>query len=376
MRVYVVHYSEIALKGKNRSFFEKKLVDNLRKKLMDESVKIRREYGRIVIESESESITDILKKTPGVKYSAFAEMVDLDIESIAEKALELAPESGTFKVETKRSNKEFPLNSMEINRIVGERILKAKKGLKVDLKNPDRTLFIEISKDHAYLYSERIEGIGGLPVGVSGKVVALISGGIDSPVSAFMAMKRGAEVVAVHFYNSTIHSPAVREKIYEIARVLSEYYGIKLYMVPFAEIQREIIAKVPSDYRMVVYRRSMMRMASIIADKEGAKAIVTGDNLGQVASQTLENMAVIYRASKYPVLAPLIGFDKEEIIDLARKIGTYEISILSYEDCCSLLVSKHPVTKASLEEVERLESFCDFKEEEAVESAEVHEYGF
>ncbi|MBE8540641.1 tRNA uracil 4-sulfurtransferase ThiI [Geoglobus acetivorans] len=376
MRVYVVHYSEIALKGKNRSYFEKKLVSNLKRKLGDDSIKIRREYGRIVIDSGEERIENVLRKTPGVKYSALAEMVEPDVELIAEKAIEFAPDSGTFRVETKRSYKEFPMNSMEVNRLIGERILRAKKNLKVDLRNPENTVYIEISKDHAYVYSGRIEGVGGLPTGVSGKVVTLISGGIDSPVSAFMAMKRGAEVVAVHFFNSTIHSPSVRKKIHDLARKLSEYHRIKLYMVPFVQIQREIIAKIPADYRMVVYRRSMMRMASMIAEKENAKAIFTGDNLGQVASQTLDNMRTIYEAAQYPVLTPLIGLDKDEIIEVARKIGTYEISILPYEDCCSLLMSRHPVTKTTPEDVMRFEGFCNLQEEEAVENAEVYEYGF
>ncbi len=375
MRVYVVHYSEIALKGKNRSFFERRLVRNIKDRIKDiENPEIRREYGRIVIESENPEIKNVLKKIPGIKYSAFAIKTGLDMDEIIRSAIEIAPDSGTFRVETRRSFKEFPLNSMEINRIVGERILK-KKNLRVDLKNPKKTIYIEISRENAYIYSEKIEGIGGLPVGASGRVVCLISGGIDSPVSAFMAMKRGAEIIAVHFFNSTIHSPGVRKKIHDIAKKLSEFHRIKLYMVPFKDIQLEIIRCIPSDYRMIVYRRSMMRMANIIAERERAGAIFTGDNLGQVASQTLANMNVIYSASKLPVFAPLIGLDKEEIVELAKEIGTYEISIQPYEDCCSLLVSKHPVTNASLDDVERMEEMCNLKEMEAVESAKIFEYG-
>ncbi len=376
MRVYIVHYSEIALKGKNRGYFEKKLVNNIRSKIgKDEKPKIRREYGRIVIESDSPEIGEVLKKTPGVRYFAVAVKIDPHMDEITRSAVKLAPDCGTFRVMTKRSFKEFPLNSMEVNRTVGESILKSKENLKVDLENPEKTIYIEISSKNAYVYSERVEGIGGLPVGVSGRVVCLLSGGIDSPVSAFMAMKRGAEAILVHFFNSTLHSPGVRKKIHDIARKLSEYHRLKLYMVPFKDIQLEIIRCIPSEYRMVVYRRSMMRMASMIADAEGAIGIFTGDNLGQVASQTLANMRVIYRASDHPVFAPLIGFDKEEIVDMARKIGTYEISILPYDDCCSLMVSRHPVTKASLEEVERMEGACDLREKEAVENAEVFEYG-
>ncbi len=375
MRVYVVHYSEIALKGKNRSYFERKLVENLRSKIRkSENCRIRREYGRIVVESDNPGIAEVLKKTPGVKYSALAEVADLDIESICEKAILTSPDSGTFKVDTRRSNKEFPLTSIEVNRTVGERILRA-KNLRVDLHNPDRIIYVEISSNHAYIYSERIEGVGGLPVGVSGRVVSLLSGGIDSPVASFLAMKRGAEVVLVHFFNSTIHSQSVRKKILDLAEKLSEIHGVRLYMVPFRDVQMEIIRCIPSDHRMVVYRRSMMRMASMIAEKEGAKAIVTGDSLGQVASQTLQNLRVIYSAAKYPVLPPLIGLDKDEVVEIARRIGTYEISILPYEDCCSLLVSRHPVTGAELAEVERMEENCRLNEVEAVENAEIYDFG-
>ncbi len=375
MRVYVVHYSEIALKGKNRSYFERKLVSNIKEKIKKgEKPRIRREYGRIVVESGSFEIGEILKKTPGVRYFALAIKTEPDIDGIIKAAVDLAPDSGTFRVETKRSFKEFPLNSMEVNRIVGEEILK-RKNLKVNLKNPEKTVYIEISDRNAYIYSERVDGVGGLPVGVSGRVACLLSGGIDSPVSAFMAMKRGAEAILIHFFNSTLHSPGVRRKIHDIARKLSEYHRLKLYMVPFRDIQLEIVRCIPSDYRMIIYRRSMMRMAGMIAERENAKALFTGDNLGQVASQTLANMKVIYNASDYPVFTPLIGFDKEEIVDLAKKIGTYGISILPYDDCCSLMVSRHPVTNASIEEVERMEEVCDLREKEAVESAEIFEYG-
>jgi len=375
MMVYLAHYSEIALKGKNRAYFENKLIRNLRYKIKKlERCRINRDDSRIVIESERDEVRKILQKTPGIRYSAKAIRCSPEIEAIAEIALDLSPDHGTFRVETKRSDKSFPLNSMEVNRIVGERIAREKE-LKVSLKNPDTTIFIEITSKNAYIYRERIEGMGGLPVGVSGKVVSLISGGIDSPVSAFLAMKRGAEVVLVHFFNSTIHSQAVRAKIHRLAELLSEFHRLKLYMVPFEKVQREIIGCIPSEYRMVIYRRSMMRMANLIAEKEKAKAIVTGDSLGQVASQTLDNLGVIYKASSLPVLSPLIGFDKEEIINIAKRIGTYEISILPYEDCCSLLVSKHPVTSARIEVVEEMERNCELKESEAVESSEVFEFG-
>ncbi len=367
--IYVVHYGEIALKGKNRDVFERKLMSNIKRKT---GARVKRRYGRVIVESDDE-ISERLRKIPGIKYFAKAVVCDLDIEEIKKVALNVVGEVSSFKVETKRSNKNFPLTSLEVNKVVGEFVRK-EKGLAVDLKNPDKVIYVEIGEKECFVYTEKIPGIGGLPCGVSGKVVAQISGGIDSPVAAFLTMKRGAEVVAAHFFNQTLHSPQVRKKILDLAKKLSEYHRIKLYMVPFEEVQREIIRVIPAKYRMIVYRRSMMRMSNTIAKKEGAKAVVTGDSLSQVASQTLDNIKVIYAASDLPVLPPLIGFDKEETIELAKKIGTYEISILPYEDCCTLMVAKHPETRAKLEDVERMESFADFKEEEAVDRAEVFEF--
>ena len=382
MRAYVIHYGEIALKGKNREVFERKLIENINRKIWEIGVKVKRRFGRLVIYADDQRIAEKLKKTPGIKYFALAEVCDLDIDEIKKKALETLPrKTKTFKIETKRSNKNFPYTSIEINRVVGEYILKRRDGIRVDLNNPDTKIFIEICEKECFIYTSKIPSIGGLPAGVAGKVISLISGGIDSPVSAFMIMKRGCEVIAVHFFNSTLHSPEVREKIKMIAEKLSEFHEIRLYMVPFEDIQREIIRLIPSKYRMVVYRRSMMRMANIIAEKEDAKAIVTGDSLSQVASQTLDNLNVIYNASSLPVLSPLIGMDKEEIIEVAKKIGTYEISILPYEDCCSLMIAKHPETRAKLNEILRIESSsgfsknCDKLEREAVEKSEIFEFG-
>ncbi|WP_290900176.1 tRNA uracil 4-sulfurtransferase ThiI [Ferroglobus sp.] len=366
--IYVVHYGEIALKGKNRDFFERKLMENIKRKIEG---RVRRRYGRIIVEAEDAE--EKLRKIPGIKYFAKAEVCDLDIEEIKRVALKVVGEVDSFKVETKRSNKNFPLTSIEVNRVVGE-FVKNSKGIKVDLKNPERTVYIEIGEKESYIYTEKIPGIGGLPCGVSGRVVAQISGGIDSPVAAFLAMKRGAEVIAAHFFNQTLHSPQVRKKILDLAEKLSEFHRVKLYMVPFEEVQREIIRVIPAKYRMIVYRRSMMRMSNIIAKKEGAKAIVTGDSLSQVASQTLDNIRVIYSASELPVLPPLIGFDKEETIEIAKRIGTYEISILPYEDCCTLMIAKHPETRAKIEDVERMERVAEFKEEDAVERAEIFEF--
>lgn len=365
-KICIVHYGEIGVKGKNREFFERKLVENIRR-----FAKAKRRFGYIEVEYREE-VEEKLKKVPGIRYFGVGFRTELDIEEIKSAALRVLPEKfESFRISASRRNKNFPMNSMELNRIVGSFVVE-KTGKKVKLENPDVTIWIEIGNE-ALVYSQRFEGIGGLPVGVAGKVVSLISGGIDSPVASFLAMKRGCEVVAVHFFNKTLHSPEVRKKIVTLAKKLSEYQGeLKLYMVPFEDVQMEIIRIVPPKLRMVVYRRSMMRMANFIAEKEKAKAIVTGDNISQVASQTLDNLNVIYSASRLAVLAPLLGFDKEEIISLARKIGTYEISILPYEDCCSLMIAKHPETRARKEIVEEFEEFEEL-EKNAVEKAEVFE---
>jgi len=365
--ICIVHYGEIGTKGKNRAFFEKKLVENISR-----FAKAKRRFGWIEVEYY-EGIEEKLRKTPGIRYFGVGYKTDLDMSAIKSAVLKALPEKfESFKISASRRNKKFPLNSIEINRELGRAVVET-TGKKVDLENPDVTVWVEICENFALVYSKRIEGIGGLPVGCAGRVVSLVSGGIDSPVASFLAMKRGCEAVLVHFFNRTLHSAEVRKKIVMLAEKLAEYQGsIKLYMIPFEEVQMEIIRIVPPKLRMVVYRRSMMRMANMIAEKERAKAIVTGDNISQVASQTLDNLNVIYAASKLAVLPPLLGFDKEEIVGLAKKIGTYEISILPYEDCCSLMVAKHPETRARKEIIEEFEEFEEL-EKSAVEKGETVE---
>lgn len=367
MEICVVHYGEIGIKGENRIFFEKKLIKNINR-----FAKAKRRFGWIEVEYY-EGVEDKLKKTPGIRYFGVGYKSDLDMSAIKEAVFKALPESfETFRISASRRNKNFPLNSVEINKELGSAVVE-RTGKKVDLEHPDVTVWVEIAENYALVYSKRIEGIGGLPIGCAGKVVSLVSGGIDSPVASFLAMKRGCEVVIVHFFNRTVHSPDVRKKIIMLAEKLAEFQGdLKLYMIPFEDVQMEIIRIVPPKLRMVVYRRSMMRMANLIAEKEGAKAIVTGDNISQVASQTLDNLNTIYSASKLAVLPPLLGFDKEEIISIAKKIGTYEISILPYEDCCSLMVAKHPETKTKKEFVEEFEEFEEL-ERNAVEKGEIIE---
>lgn len=367
MEICIVHYGEIGTKGENRAFFERILVKNIGR-----FAKAKRRFGWIEVEYY-EGVEEKLKKVPGIRYFGVGCKTELDMSAIKSAVIKALPEKfETFRISTSRRNKKFPLNSMEINKELGSLVVR-EKGKKVDLDNPDVTVWVEIGEKFALVYSKRFEGIGGLPVGCAGKVVSLVSGGIDSPVASFLAMKRGCEVVLVHFFNKTLHSAEVRKKIVMLAEKLGEYQGsIRLYMIPFEDVQMEIIRIVPPKLRMVVYRRSMMRMANIVAEKEKAKAIVTGDNISQVASQTLDNLNVIYSASKLSVLPPLLGFDKEEIVNLAKKIGTYEISILPYEDCCSLMVAKHPETRAKKEIVEEFEEFEEL-EKSAVEKGEIIE---
>lgn len=372
----LIHYGEIGIKGKNRAVFENCLIRNVSKALRGYAKKIRREYGRIIVfeENGKEEIKRRLEKIPGIENFSFVHETKLDIEDIKRRALEVAKEEKftTFKILTKRANKDFPYSSMQVNEILGEEIRK-KLHKKVDLRNAELTIFIEIGSKNAYIYTEKCEGIGGLPVGVEGKVISLLSGGIDSPVASWLMMKRGCNVIFVHFYNEKL--VAKPNKAEEIVKKLNESQLESIaYYIPFADLQYEIIKEVPAKYRMIVYRRFMAKIANEIASIEKAKAIVTGDSLGQVASQTLENLLCIYDASSLPVLSPLIGFDKKEIIEMAKKIGTYEISIKPYEDCCSFMVAKHPATKANVEEIREMESRIKIDLDKIIKKADRKEY--
>ena len=381
-KVVVIHYSEIGVKGKNREWFERKLLKNLRTALKGKVRRVYRRYGRIVCELgesfDKEELIRKLRKIPGVRYFLFGAACKLEISEIKKVALDLVRDKSfqTFKVETKRSNKEFPLTSMEVNKVIGE-LISSKLKKEVKLKNQDLTIWIEICEKEAFLCTERYEGIGGLPVSCSGKVVSLISGGIDSPVASFLFMKRGCKVIFVHFWNETITTRASLNKVKEIAKKLNEIQlKSKVYLVPFKEIQKEIVKKIPSKYRMLIYRRIMMKIANQIAKREGALGIVTGDSLGQVASQTLENLNCIYDASDLPVFTPLIGMDKEEIIKISKFIETYDLSILPSEDCCSFMIAPHPETKGDVKILRKFEGMIENLKElidKALEDVEILE---
>ncbi len=357
----VVHYGEIGTKGKNRSFFEKKLVENIKWNLKDKFISVKRFYGRIVIEIKEDynaaELKEKLSNIFGITHFSFAVKSSLDLEEIKKTASELIPENiKSFRINASRSNKNYQYTSRDLHNILGEYIQK-NKSLEVNLEKPDTTIYVEITENNSFIYNEKIKSLGGLPVGVSGKVVSLISGGIDSPVSSYFMMKRGCSVIYVHFYNSTINTKQSMEKVIDIVNVLSKYqFKTKLYLVPFEEIQKEIIKEINSRYRMIIYKRFMLMIAEKILENENAGAIVDGSNLAQVASQTLSNLNVIQGATKYSVLSPVIGFDKEEIINVAKKIKTFELSILPYEDCCSFMIAEHPATKSDPEEIKRIES--------------------
>ncbi|UCD81332.1 MAG: tRNA 4-thiouridine(8) synthase ThiI [Desulfobacterales bacterium] len=358
----IIHYSEIGLKGKNRRFFENSLIDNIRQALKSAKVSIHRRYGRIIGEPagncDMENIKTILGRLPGIAYFSFGDMARLDIEEIKQAAIEVLDPLGaqTFGIAAKRSNKLFPMSSDEINRIVGRHIVES-RAKKVDLKVPDVFVYIEICEKEAFVYCHKYTGIGGFPVGTTGRVVGSLSGGIDSPVAALLMMKRGCRVIFAHIRNQLQSIDAAASKIDGLVAHLTNFQlKSKLYIVPFEAIQREIIMRVPSIYRMIVYRRFMMRVCSRIAERENALAIITGDSAGQVASQTLENINCIYKASAKSVLTPLIGMNKDEIVKIAKKIGTYDISTLPYPDCCSYMIAPHPETRAKIDVIKDYET--------------------
>ncbi|MFQ5641802.1 MAG: tRNA uracil 4-sulfurtransferase ThiI, partial [bacterium] len=354
------HFGELSLKGKNRSTFERKMAQNIKRVVQPVLKKggFHREHGRMTADLEmvDDELLDLLALIPGIRNFSVAHECELELEAMQEiaKAAVLAdfgPDVAgkPFRVTSKRSNKGFPIQSPKLNFEVGG-FLKNQLDLTVNLDHPEIDVRVEVGARADYIYTRKMTGVGGLPLGSSGRGVVLFSGGIDSPVAAYTMMKRGMEVVLVHLYNSTINRDFA--KIKDLARQLSRYQGkVKLYLIDLEEFQRHAIAHVPAEYRMIIYKRQMIRSAGLIARQIKAQALVTGDSLGQVASQTLANIHAIYDASDLPLLSPLIAWDKEEIIALGRRIGTYDISIEEYCDICSFLIAKHPETNARRDKV-------------------------
>lgn len=378
----ICHYGELALKGGNRIIFEKKLKNNIEKAISPKNYEwIKILPGRIVVKIKNFSdnqrnfLKEKLKKIPGIVYFSFASKTKPEINEIKREALKLvnSKKGKTFKIETKRSDKNFRFDSQKTNEIVGEYVLKNQKK-KVNLKNPDVVCFIEIVLKSSFLYTEKYQGEGGMPTGTSGKVISLLSGGIDSPVASYFLIRRGAKAVFVHFHAYPFTKKQSLEKVKKIVEKLSVFqFESKIYFIPFANIQKEILLKCPEKLRIILYRRAMFKISEIIAEKEKALALVTGDSLSQVASQTLENIRTIDEATKLPVFRPLIGMDKNEIINLAKKIGTYEISIIAHQDCCSRFMPKNPETKSDLKKVKFAEKKLKLKKliKEAIKKTEI-----
>ena len=374
MQSIVVHYQEIALKGRNRPWFIKRLVRNLREATADLDIaEVRALMGRVEIrlgpKADWDEVRLRVRNLFGIANFAKAGRTRVDLEAIATAILDALGDQQTssFRVSVRRADKQFPLTSPQIEREVGGRI-KLARGWRVNLSEPELTIHIEIIPGQAFYSFGKERALGGLPTGSSGRVLCLLSGGIDSPVAAYRIMKRGCRVRFLHFHSYPIVSRTSQEKTREIVGLLTKHQlGSRLYMVAFGDIQRRVVVSVPPRMRVVIYRRLMMRIADRLARRCRARALVTGEAVGQVASQTLENLAVIDAVTPLLVLRPLIGLDKEEITRDARQLGTYPISIIPDEDCCQLFTPKHPTTKARLEELEYAER--DLPVEEMIDEA-------
>ncbi len=357
-KVIIVRYCEIYLKGNNRGYFERVFVENMEKALKGIRHEIRKRSGRYIIENfngqDSELIVEKLTKVFGVHTLSVALKVQTSMDNIFAAACEICPERGTFKVDTHRADKKFPLNSMAINAEIGGRILDAKPNLKVDIHNPDLLIGIDLREDGTTLvFGDMIKGAGGMPVGTAGKGMLLISGGIDSPVAGYMMAKRGMKIDCIHFHSYPYTNMQAREKVEELAKVLASYScGTTLHVVKVTGIQEEIHKKCNGDFMVTLLRRFMMRIAERVAKQNGSQCLITGESLGQVASQTIEGMTSSGSVVEtLPILRPLCGFDKNEIIERSRAMGAYEISILPYEDCCTVFLPKHPVIRPKMSEI-------------------------
>lgn len=377
-RVLLLKFGELFLKGKNKRDFERLLMDNIRRKLTGYDFSMEYTSGRIVIENyediEENVIVEKLKTVFGLIGIAKAVEIDGDYENI-KKYVSSIKLSGTFRVSAKRADKRFPMTSVELERNLGEVLLNSNENLKVDLHTPKTILYVEVRfNGKCYIYHENIKCAGGLPLGSGGEALLLLSGGIDSPVAGYLMAKRGLKIQAVHFHSYPYTSEQAKEKVITLARELTDYVDeIKLHIVSFTKIQEQIHMNCDSEYMITIMRRVMMRIAEKICERENLGAIITGESLGQVASQTMQSINVTNSVVSLPVFRPLIAFDKEDIMDIANKIGTYETSILPYEDCCTVFLPKHPVIKPTIKRVEHLEKFLniDALVKEAIETEEV-----
>jgi thiamine biosynthesis protein ThiI len=385
MNSIVVHYQEIALKGKNRPWFLGRLVRNLRHAVADLDVEaVKPLMGRIELvlgpKASREQVGERIRRTFGVANFSYAARESLDLDALSTAILRDLEQTtcGSFRVSVRRADKRFPMTSPQVEREIGGRI-KESRGWRVDLENAELVVHVELLTNEAFYFFGKERGPGGLPTGTAGRVACLLSGGIDSPVAAHRMMRRGCLVTFVHFHSYPILSRASQEKARQLVALLTKWQQrSRLYLVAFGEIQQQVVLAVPPPMRVIVYRRLMLRIAERIAEDCGAQALVTGDVVGQVASQTLENLAVIGSVAGVPVFRPLIGMDKEEITAEAVKLGSYDISIIPDQDCCTLFTPRHPQTRARLPHVEAAESVLPIDEfvEGAVRHAAVERFEF
>lgn len=377
-KMIMIKYGELTTKKANRNVFIRLLQENIEKVLEGLTVSIQKDRVRMYIYCEENSLEEVvsrLGKVFGIHGIVVCHKVNTNIEEIKEKALELLEKDHykTFKVETKRADKTFPISSMEFNQEMGGILLK-NTDLKVDVHHPDVLLHIEIRHEGTYLYTNEIRGLGGYPVGIQGKGLLMLSGGIDSPVAGYLALKRGVSIDCVYFDSPPHTSIEAKNKVIALTRILNTYsFHIRLFVVPFTELQEEIYKNVPDSYIITIMRRMMYRIAEKLAIKNKEKIILNGESIGQVASQTLASMQVINAVTHIPVIRPVACMDKLEIIALANKIGTYETSILPFEDCCTIFLPKHPVIHPMMEKVRQIEEKFSFEPflEKAVQNVEV-----
>lgn len=377
----LIRYGEMALKGRNVKKFIVKLQENIQHKLRSfPNVKVQRTQGRMFVllnGQNPEPIIAICKDIFGIQSISLAIKVDNNVEAIKNAsiyALIKSKDAKTFKVTVKRIDKNFPARSQDLNQILGAHLLSNMNGIQVDVHQPDVEIKVEIRSEATYVTSSIIHGAGGLPVGTSGKSLLLLSGGIDSPVAGFLAMKRGVELEAIHFHSPPFTSDRAKQKVLDLANQLTNYgKSINVNIVPFTRLQQEVFKNMPDGYAMTIMRRMMLRIGEAVCQKENILSMTTGESLGQVASQTMESMHAINEVTNYPIIRPLIAMDKNDIIRISRSIHTYDISIRPYEDCCTIFVPKSPKTKPKREKVNYFETQMDYKEliDEAVAGIEV-----
>jgi thiamine biosynthesis protein ThiI len=382
--VILIRYGELSLKGRNQKLFEDRLIRNIREKLKDyESVRVTREHGRLFVElgeHPAEPIMELLKDVFGIVSFSPAIRINSQIEEMEQTAANIFssyPGVSTFKVESRRADKRFPIRTGEINPRIGSYILDHFPHAKVDVHHPELEIKVEVRIKGTYIYGKETAGVGGLPVGTSGKVLLMLSGGIDSPVAGYLALKRGVELHAIHFHSHPFTSERAKQKVLDLSQTLTRFGGkIRLYVVPFTHIQTEIRKHCYENYSITIMRRMMLRIAEKVAEQYDLKALFTGESLGQVASQTLESLQAINDVTTIPILRPLISMDKTEIMQIAKKIGTYETSILPYEDCCTVFVPEQPKTKPTIKVCEREEQKMEVEElvSEAVEGIEIVDF--